>query len=183
MMKLTSILHRKKRVTRPAAIKLDLSSSSRPMAVADAVFLGVAALASMAVVADYFNSRGQIASILQAATGAAAQSAPSPRIGADELNAAQKAMDQLVIPWNVLFSAMEKAASDKVRLISLEPDAEKRRMRIVAETEDVYEMLEYLRRLSAQPGLGKIVLGNQQAMEDGQKPAVRFTLEGSWALR
>lgn len=181
-MSLLKRLRPKKPAAKLSTIKLDLNISASTMPTVDMVFLGLAVLLSVAVVADYFNSRAQIASIQQAATGTTTSVMPISKIGSNELNAAQSSMEKLALPWNVLFAAMESAASDKVKLISLEPDAEKRRMRIVAETEDVYGMLEYVRRLSAQPGLSNITLSNQQVEEDQQKSVVRFTVDGSWAL-
>lgn len=175
------------RPRKPAAslsqIKLDLNLPTQAITVKEMIMLGLASLVLMAVVVDYFNSRARIVFIQQSATGTSAATMPISKIGTSELSAAQASMARLALPWNVLFAAMESATSDKVKLISLEPDAEKRHMRIVAETEDVYEMLEYVRRLTAQPGLSNITLSNQQVAEDQQKSAVRFTVDGSWALR
>lgn len=108
-------------------------------------------------------------------------SKPSSNLSSEEINTIQKSLNQLSIPWGRLFSAMEVSSSDKVVLISLEPNAEKRSVRIIAEASDVYEMIDYIRVLSKQPQMYKVFLLNQKAGENQQDPAVRFTLEGYWA--
>lgn len=98
----------------------------------------------------------------------------------EETRIVRASIERLSLPWGALFSALENVAADKVSLVSLEPDAQKSTVKIVAEAPDVYAMLEYVHGLAAQPRLKDVLLTQYEIrLEEANQP-VRFTLSASW---
>jgi Tfp pilus assembly protein PilN len=97
-----------------------------------------------------------------------------------ELTAAAKVIERLSLPWNALFSALEQTTEGQVTLLALEPDAERREVRIAAEAKDLQSMLDYMKRLQ-QVDLFKDVhlTTHQMQAQDPQRP-VRFVVQASW---
>ena len=145
------------------------------VAMAGLILLLLAALA-----ADYFYSLNKISELRGAASIEGGVSVQSEPIDPEEFANVERGIHQLAIPWGTLFTALENVHTDKVILLSLDPDSEKQSVRILAETSDVYEMLGYIRALAAQPKVEHVVLVSQKAGENTQVPTVRFTLEAYW---
>ena len=166
-----------------ARVGLDLSDRSKRVPVLG-ITLTILGLTLVAIVlASYFDSVSKLATINGETNNQfeTSDSKPHSSLSPEETDSIQKSVNQLAIPWGTLFSAMEAISTDKVVLISLEPDADKRSVRIIAEAPDVYEMLKYIRALSSQPQIDKVYLVNQKTGDDQQDQPVRFTLEGYWA--
>lgn len=89
-------------------------------------------------------------------------------------------IDQLALPWAGLFDAVEAADARGLGLLSLTPNARDRSFRLVGESRSMDELLGYVGRMAAQPGLRQVhLLGYGPAMRDGV-PVVAFTLAASW---
>jgi len=100
---------------------------------------------------------------------------------AAEIKRANGIIRQLNLPWDRLFLAMESAASDRVALLSIQPDARKRTIRISGEAKNLEAMLDYLARLRSQEILSQVVLASHEIKaQDPDKP-VRFSLSAKWA--
>jgi Tfp pilus assembly protein PilN len=88
---------------------------------------------------------------------------------------------QLTLPWAALIGTLEQAATREVAILQLQPDAEQRLVRLSGEARDREAMFQYLRRLSAAPGLGDVhLVSHQVQLEDPQRPiqfAVQATLK------
>lgn len=97
-----------------------------------------------------------------------------------ELKAANRVITRLALPWDALFRAVEVSVDEQVALLSVEPDTEKRELRIVAEAKHLDAMLEYVRRVQT-IALFKdaYVLSHQIQQQDPQKP-VRFVINAQW---
>lgn len=97
-----------------------------------------------------------------------------------ELRFANRVIDQLETPWDALFGAVEGADSDQAILLSVEPDTERREVRLTAEAKDLTAMLAYLDQVRQSPVLKDAYLANHQInQEDPQRP-VRFIIEARW---
>ena len=97
-----------------------------------------------------------------------------------ELKRANEIVNRLALPWDELFKAVEASASDQVALLSIEPDTAKRTLAITAEAKDFAGMLDYVKRLGAEPVLADAhIVSHQIQQQDPQKP-VRFTVHASW---
>lgn len=97
-----------------------------------------------------------------------------------ELKAANRVIAQLALPWDALFREVEASVDEQVTLLSVEPDTEKRELRIIAEAENLDSMLEYARRVRA-IALFKdaYVVSHQIQRQEPQQP-VRFVVNAQW---
>lgn len=163
-------------------VDLNLSGKNKNKSVLSISIMLLAVISLLVVFADYFDTRSKLAAMDENVINSSqVNEKPRDNVPSEEAEAVQNSVNQLSIPWGVLFSAMEASFSDQVNLISIEPDADKRLVKIVAEAPDAYVMLDYLRALSVQPQISNIHLLNQQIDENNKEQVVRFTLEGYWA--
>jgi len=98
----------------------------------------------------------------------------------EEVAVVRAGIERLSLPWGSLFSALEKVNAEKVSLVSLEPNAQKNSVKIIAEAPDVYEMLAYVRALSIQPSLKNVLLTQYEIRLEAANQPVRFILAASW---
>lgn len=99
-----------------------------------------------------------------------------------EIKRANEVIDQLALPWDQLFAAVEGAAGKDVALLAIQPDKRKGEVTIGGEAKDVAAMLDYMRRLNEARQLRKIdLLSHQIQQQDPQKP-VRFNLSAKWIV-
>lgn len=97
-----------------------------------------------------------------------------------EFSAAKRLIDRLDLPWDALFASLELSANDRVALLAIEPDTERREVRLSVEAKDLSSMLDYVRVLEFAPALRNVrLLGHQVNTQDAQRP-VRFTVEAGW---
>lgn len=97
-----------------------------------------------------------------------------------ELKVANQVIARLSLPWDALFREVEASVDDQVTLLSVEPDTEKRELRIMAEAKDLAAMLEYVKRFHAITLFkDAYVVSHQIQQQDPQKP-VRFTVNAQW---
>lgn len=101
-------------------------------------------------------------------------------ISPEESQAVQHAIEQLALPWNNLYTALEHADVGKTLLISIEPDATSGSARIVAESPDAYQMLEYVRALQLQSELNDVALQDYELQGGNNDLHVRYTVAAGW---
>ena len=91
--------------------------------------------------------------------------------------------DQLTLPWDELFAAVEAADARPLGLLSMVPNARDRSLRIAGEARSTVDMLAYVERLASQPALAQVhLVGYSSALRDGV-PVVVFNLAASWRPR
>ena len=106
----------------------------------------------------------------------------SPREISDEISRAKGVIANLTLPWARLFAAIESSDRKSVALLSIAPDASKRRIMIGGEAKTFDAMLEYVRELEASGALQNVfVVSHEVQRRDPQHP-VRFMLEASWVM-
>ncbi len=99
-----------------------------------------------------------------------------------EIKRANEVIDQLALPWDQLFAAVEEATGKDVALLTIQPDKRKGEVAISGEARDVAAMLDYVRRLNEAKPLHKVdLLSHQIQQQDPQKP-VRFNLSAKWIV-
>lgn len=97
-----------------------------------------------------------------------------------ELQRANRVIEALSTPWSDLFTAAEAAYSEQAILMGIEPDTERREVRLIAEAKDLPAMLEYLKALRQSPVLMDATLASHQInAKDSQRP-VRFVATAHW---
>jgi hypothetical protein len=82
----------------------------------------------------------------------------------------------LTIPWNEFLNAIEGADLKDVALLSLEPSIKKQQVILAGEAKNLHSVMQFIRRLEAQPILSQVYLQKHQLDEDNVSKPVRFTL-------
>ncbi len=153
----------------------------------------LAAVAAVVAVADRHTVIEQRHAAVQARHQALslAVRAAEPRRGAGpaaadaqvvaDLRRANLIIDQLTIPWETLFSAVEAADMRGLGLLSLAPTARDRSLRVSGEARNLADLLAYVDRVAAQPALSQVhLLGHNSVQREGAA-VVSFTLAATWA--
>jgi Tfp pilus assembly protein PilN len=97
-----------------------------------------------------------------------------------EIRRANDVIEQIALPWDRLFRAVESAAGEKVALLGITPDQKSGTVEVAGEAADLGAMFDYVKRLQRQPSLARVYLLNQKLNDqDAQRP-VRFTVTASW---
>ena len=106
--------------------------------------------------------------------------AHSTEAAARELSRANEILQKLSVPWESLFSALEKTRGNRIALLAVEPDVRKAQVRIVAEAKTAKDMLDYLRRLGNEAAFSGVVLISHQIQQQEAEQPVRFSLAVNW---
>ena len=75
--------------------------------------------------------------------------------------------------------AIEQAATRDVAILQLQPDAETRSLKLIAEARQREAMFEYLRRLGAARGLSEVHIVSHQVQRDDPQRPIQFSLQAS----
>jgi len=97
-----------------------------------------------------------------------------------EVKQANDVLRQLSLPWELLFQSVESAAGNEVALLALEPDMEKRVVKISGEAKNFTALLNYITQLDAQEVFGPVYLQSHQVQQQDPNLPVRFTLLAAW---
>lgn len=98
----------------------------------------------------------------------------------EELRAAQRVIERLDTPWSALFNAIEITFDEHVTLLNVEPDADRRDVRLTAEAKELRAMQAYVRLLRRAPALADAHLVSHQVnAQDALRP-VRFVVVARW---
>lgn len=153
----------------------------------------VAAAGAVAVVSDRLDEVAQRHAAAQSRHDRLAEGlrAKAPRrnvaaVDAQTLAEVQRAngiIDQLTVPWDLLFNAVEAADARGLAVLSLTPNARERSLRLAGESRSMNELLAYVGRMAEQPVLGQVhLLGYNTVVRDGVS-VVSFTLAATWRQR
>lgn len=98
---------------------------------------------------------------------------------AQEVRAANLVLRQLNIPWPQLFRELESAVDGSVALLSIQPDAANRVLRVEGEARDYRALLAFVDRLDAAGLFASAHLASHQTRAEGAR-AVGFALLAGW---
>ena len=93
---------------------------------------------------------------------------------------ANNVIDRLALPWDRLFRAVEGAATPRIVLLGIAPDARTGTVQITGEAPDPPAMFDYVQRLQQQAELGDVFLLQHQREERRPGQPLRFVAVGSW---
>ncbi len=99
---------------------------------------------------------------------------------AEIIKFSNRAIHQLNLPWDILFSQLEAAKSDGVALLGIEPNAKSNAIKVEGEAKDYSAMIKYVRSLSEQGVLQGVYLTQHKMDDQNPDKPIRFTLEASW---
>lgn len=127
---------------------------------------------------DYWESKtGQVLRVSER------QKANSPREISDmaqEVKHANEVLNQITLPWEKLFQAVEWSSGRDVALLTIEPDAEKHVVKISGEAKNIPAVLSYLKHLAEQEIFESVYLQSHQVQEQNPEKPVRFALVAAW---
>lgn len=123
--------------------------------------------------------RSEVAKLEKAPRSATRLAAQGQELG-PQFQRAEQVIRQLALPWNDLFRALEASQSKKIALLSVQPDAARREVRIAAEARDFPAMVGYVERLQQSEWLSQAHLQNHQVREQEPERPIRFTVSASW---
>lgn len=121
----------------------------------------------------------QMEARLVAAPAPSATSAGLRAPEAGEIAFARETVRRLSTPWEKLFAALEWAHSERVVLLSIEPDAEAGTVSIAGEARDYLAALTYVANLAEQGTLNRVHLARHELTRSGPR-RVAFTVSASW---
>jgi hypothetical protein len=169
-----------------AALWLDYQQD-RPFHWAGPILLALALLALMLTAAYYLELSAQAESweekVERIERGHGLRSGGRAVAGeqlAQEVTRANEVLRQLTLPWEELFQTVESVAGRKVALLALEPDMEKRLVKISGEARDMPALLNYITQLEAQEAFGAVYLQSHQVQQRDPDKPVRFALLAVW---
>jgi Tfp pilus assembly protein PilN len=116
----------------------------------------------------------------RAAVPVAAPAALTASIGEPEAAAVNGAISKLNLPWRALHDAVRAATPPAVALLALEPDANKRVLRISAEAKNSDDMLAYVAALGQGKLFGAVTLVRHEVLEQDPNRPLRFQIDGAW---
>jgi hypothetical protein len=142
------------------------------------LFIGDLAYTYNAARASLANAEARLAKIGRPVDGAR----PGMRRSAtpEEIAAARETYQRLAMPWNQLFGALESAATERVTLVAVEPDAKTGTVKISGEGKDYPAVLDYVVQLRAAPTLAGAHLVKHELRQDGPQPSVAFSVAATW---
>ena len=102
---------------------------------------------------------------------------------AKEVERVNRAAMQLTIPWEDLFQAVETATDNKrVALLALQPNFQKRELKISGEAEEYASILQYIERLEKGGALGEVRLISHEVVSQQNSSGIRFELAATWKV-
>ena len=100
-----------------------------------------------------------------------------------EIRQANDILQQLTLPWDALFQALESTSEKKIALLAIQPDAAKQIVRLSGEAKNFDALLGYIARLESSRVLNHVYLTSHEVrIQDAEKP-VRFSLVANWTVQ
>ena len=170
-------------------LRLDYQRSMKPFSVEGMVLLLLAMVALILTGGYYYRLVTQMAEL--EVSQSKFERAASRRVNGkprearemmQDIGRANDVLRQLSLPWGSLFRAVESSASREVALLGMEPDVEKRIVRISCEAKNITAMLAYIKRLEQQREFGSIYLQSHRIQEQDPEKPVRFSLVAVWGI-
>lgn len=97
-----------------------------------------------------------------------------------QIAAINGAIVQLNLPWQALFESIEQVKPKNVALLGLEPNGEKRTLRVLAEAKLPDDMLDFVRLLRGQPQFSDALLVKHEVNTQDPNRPLRFMVEAVW---
>ena len=171
------------------ALALDFKQAPRQWSALGLVVLVIGALALSYVANSERNLTGQI-ELAEARLDRLAKRGkiqPAQPVDSEQLQTdirqANDILQQLSLPWDALFNAVEAKREQEIALLSIQPNVDKRVVRITGEAKNFEALLAYMRYLEASKTLRQVYLTSHEVRsQDAEKP-VRFALSANWVVR
>lgn len=97
-----------------------------------------------------------------------------------EITQANAILDQINLPWETLFDAIEHAATEQIALLSLQPNVGNRTLRISGEAKSMAELLDFVEALERELVFENVHLLNYKIKQDSPHRPIIFLLTAAW---
>lgn len=97
-----------------------------------------------------------------------------------EVRQANEILHQLALPWHGLFKAIESSNEKEVALLAVQPDMQRRVLRLSGEAKDFDALLAYVGRLEKNPALSQVYITQHEIRSQDPEKPVRFALVANW---
>ena len=94
--------------------------------------------------------------------------------------ATRQVAGNLMTPWSRLLTSLGSTTSKDVALLSVEPSAAKKSVRLTAEAREAGDMLAYVAELQRDTRLSSVVLVSHQVQAQAPGSPVRFQIQAQW---
>lgn len=98
----------------------------------------------------------------------------------EQMREASAVLEQLALPWSPLFGSIERAHTDTVALLAIQPDAQRRSVMLIGEAKGYVDVLTYVARLRDEARLTNVYLVGNELKEDHPQRPVTFTVSADW---
>lgn len=98
----------------------------------------------------------------------------------DATKRANDVLRQLNLPWDRLFSALEKSVTPEIGILSVAPAPNKASITLKAAAPDTAAAIDFMERLQATKLLMNVHLTNQEITEDNKRQPLQFTVTAGW---
>ncbi len=102
------------------------------------------------------------------------------KVPVEEVKRANLVLEQMTVPWGVLFSELEATAGDGLALLAIQPDVPSRQVRIAGVAASLPVVTQFVTRLEAQPHLGRVHLVEHELRSGSAGKPVAFSILASW---
>jgi hypothetical protein len=171
-----------------APLQLDFVEAPRRGSAAGIALLAIGAAVAAWTINDYSTLSGQSASLdMQIGDSAPSPGALVGTAGIDRggMREAGDVIASLALPWAQLLDNLETVAAASQRdvaLLSLEPDREKRRVRIGAEARSLPAALKFAQELQGAAALEYPLLDKHEVRLEQRERPVYFEVTANWSL-
>lgn len=97
-----------------------------------------------------------------------------------EITQANAILDQINLPWETLFDAIEHAATEEIALLSLQPNVTSRTLRLSGEAKSMAELLDFVEALERELVFENVHLLNYKVKQDNPHRPIIFLLTAAW---
>ncbi|TXI30605.1 MAG: fimbrial assembly protein [Nitrosomonas oligotropha] len=97
-----------------------------------------------------------------------------------EITQANAILDQINLPWETLFDAIEHAATEEIALLSLQPNVASRTLRLSGEAKSMSELLDFVEALERELVFENVHLLNYKVKQDNPHRPIIFLLTAAW---
>ena len=160
-------------------VELDFRAAQRGSPWLGRVLLAAAACVAVDAGVSYYSAKSTLTDN-QARLTKRTPGASAPKVSPQEVAAVRETVQRLSLPWSDLFAALESAASDKVALSAIEPDARNGTVTITGDGKDYLAALSYVLNLSRTEGLERVQLVRHEQKSEGNG-AVSFAVSAAWS--
>lgn len=97
-----------------------------------------------------------------------------------EVRQANEILHQLALPWHGLFKAIESSNEKEVALLAVQPDMQRRVLRLSGEAKNFDALLAYVARLEKNEALSQVYITQHEIRSQDPEKPVRFALVANW---